>query len=146
MTQLSTEAAILSGIWSPAAILASIATLGGAAAIGSSAVTAALTAGVATNSAITTAGAAGSIPGRATGMDYVPKTGVYRLHPGERVEPAYDAVKSRQSREGENSGPIVVGVLPESEILKVMQSQRGRNTIAAVFVDGQNRNTVMRKV
>lgn len=145
MAQLGAEAMILAGLWNPAAILASIATLGAAAAIGSSAVTAALGTGMATNLGMR-AGAA-PIAGGATGLDTIPKTGVYRLHPGEKVQPAYDAVKSRQEREGgAGNGMGIVAILPESEVLKVMGSARGQKQIQLAVVSGVHRNTEMRRM
>jgi hypothetical protein len=84
--------------WAPAAALASLATLGtnaipAAAAISS---TTALSMGAAQ------IGAAGGM-GFARGIEEVPYTGMYKLHPGERVIPAYDNTRGPDDRE-----PIVI--------------------------------------
>lgn len=79
--------------------------------------------------------------GNAEGIEEVPHTGVYRLHPGEKVVPKYDANK--------NSGqPIeIVNVITEEAQARIMASKSGRNTILNIINDdalrrGRTRHTM----
>ena len=126
-----TNAAILAKAWAIPATLVSIATGGAAAVTG----TAAVLGGVAITSA-TTAAMSGAMMGGgsgfATGIESVPRTGLYKLHENEKVVPRYDAIGAADTDGGR---PLTIYnlLVPEDMANQIAASKSGRDTIVNII-------------
>ena len=77
----------------------------------------------------------------AEGTPYVPYTGVYKLHAGEKVTPRYNA----QEDGGHDREIVINNMIAPSAIAQSMLSREGRNVIVNVIDENSLRNGQVRK-
>ena len=141
------QATAITLAWTKAATLVSIATYGSAAIVGAGAVIAALAANTAIVAGFQAASAgaasgASAAGGLETGTNFVPYTGMYRLHKGEEVVP-----KPYVDRDvgGARDGMTIYNLVVEEAVARAMQGMAGRNTIINVIAGDAEDNGRTRK-
>jgi len=73
-----------------------------------------------------TGAGAGAGAGLETGTDFVPYTGVYQLHKGEKVVPKPYADRDRDS---EGKQLVIYNLMTPESVARAMQSKSGKNVI-----------------
>jgi hypothetical protein len=95
--------------------------------------------GAGTPSGTTDMGSWSKLPGYATGIENVPETGIYKLHKGEQVVPAYDAAANRAQ-------PITIyNLITPEAVAAAMSGKEGHGVIINVVNLNSLRNGIMRR-
>ena len=102
--------------------------------VGGAAGSAAGSAATSSAAASSSSAAAGSF---AEGIDYVPSTGLYRLHAGEKVTPKYDNVENSSAKQ---TNLTIYNLITNDSVARAMQSREGSNVIVNVMNVDNMRN------